>query len=249
MSPFPACRSSLLIRWSGRPSGSTRDDRKRGQVPGTLQGSHREWVHPLDNVISRAPGNRETLELLGKNPRSLSGRLDWAIKRHFYERWIRTRDFTCESINDWNAVVAKLSEMVDGSNIAGLSAKDVLTRRGPYRSAVSKLESFVRSRGLSWDGLEPFLNLRAELFELDMRFSELGAHGLFRLMDEASELDHRLEDIGDLEPLRTDPLTDSRAAVRGSLIRRSSQERSRYRCGWNGIWDIQIRRLPGAVPK
>ena len=28
----------------------------------------------------------ETLELLGKNPRSLSGRLDWAIKQHFYGR-------------------------------------------------------------------------------------------------------------------------------------------------------------------
>ena len=185
----------------------------------------------------------ETLELLGKNPRLLSGRLDWAIKRHFYGRWIHSRDFTWESIDNWNAVVTKLSEIVDESNTAGLSAKDVLARRGPFRSAVSKLGSFVRSRGLSWDGLEPFLNLRAELFELDMRFSELGAHGLFRLMDEASELDHRLEHIGNLDPLRTDPPADSRAAVRGSLIHRLSQERSRYRCGWNGIWDIQQNRV------
>ncbi len=196
------------------------------------------WAHSVCREWS------ETLELLAKNPRSLSGRLDWAIKRHFYGRWIRTRDFTWESIDDWNAVVAKLSGMVDGRrNATTLRAKDVLERRGPFRSAVAELGSFVRSRGLSWDGLEPFLNLRAELFELDMRFSELGAHGLFRLMDEASELDHRVEDIGDLDRLRTDPPADSRAAVRGRLIRRLSREPSRYQCNWNGIWDIQQNRV------
>ena len=185
----------------------------------------------------------ESLELLAKSSRWLSGRLDWSIKRHFYGRWIRSQDFTWESIDDWNVVASKLSEMVDGSNTAGLSAKDVLARRGPFRSAVSELGGFVRSRGLTWDGLEPFLNLRAELFELDMRFSELGAKGLFRLMDEASELDHRIEDIGDLDRLRTAPPADSRAAVRGSLIRRLGQERSRYLCGWNGLLDTQQNRI------
>jgi len=45
-----------------------------------------------------------TLELLDRNPGSLSGRLDRAIKWLFYGRWIRTRDFTWESIDDWNVV-------------------------------------------------------------------------------------------------------------------------------------------------
>ena len=48
-----------------------------------------------------------------------------------------------------------------------LTAELVLGRGSPVRGAVEALEGRLRSKGLSWDGLAPYLQLCSELFEID----------------------------------------------------------------------------------
>ena len=65
------CRSSLPIRRNGRPSGSTRDNESVVDAPETLQGSHHEWVHPLDNVNLKPVTRPLAAENCSKLPRAI----------------------------------------------------------------------------------------------------------------------------------------------------------------------------------
>jgi len=183
---------------------------------------------------------RETLELLGKSTSWLSRRLDWAIKLRFYKRWIEKRGFTREMLEAWNDI---LERQVGAEGVASLPLEALLEPNGVLRSIREEVDPIVRARGLSWEQLGSFLKLRLELFELDMRFAEVGERGLFRMLGDADALDHRVSEMRPIEEAMVEPPEGSRASLRGRLVRRFAGQPERYQCSWQSVWDREDNRV------
>ena len=107
----------------------------------------------------------------------------------------------------------------------------------------------LREQGLAWDRLADFLQLRAELCELEIRFSRLGCAGLFRSLDRAGHLRHALGGItsASIEEATQTPPARGRAGVRGRLIRELNGI-GRYGADWDAVWDFAGRRIDLSDP-
>jgi proteasome accessory factor A len=106
----------------------------------------------------------------------------------------------------------------------------------------------AESRGVAWDKLDSNTALRDELFQIDMRWGELGEAGIFHQLDAAGVLSHAIPggSLDVAEAMRTAP-DQGRARLRGETIRRlhgeSKRARSRYHCNWSNIVDEKQRRV------
>ncbi len=188
---------------------------------------------------------RQVLDQLEEDPSSLSDRLDWAIKLAVFRRRTARRGVAWESLPAWTHVLRRLKAAARLGTRVGI--RDSLRARlreplGPVIDAVEKLERHMGQHGLSWERLDDFLALRAELLEADVRFGELGARGLFEVLDAGGALAHRVDGIGDVPSAVTDPPAGGRAAARGAWIRRLQPERQHYRCRWDAIFDDRVPR-------
>ena len=92
-------------------------------------------------------------------------------------------------------------------------------------SVVRGIEKLLRKKGLEWDELRQILALRAEFFEIDMRFGQLGPRGIFSMMDakgrsRSPRQRHRQYRARHTEPAqqraRQDPRSGGKAACRRS---------------------------------
>jgi Pup amidohydrolase len=98
-------------------------------------------------------------------------------------------------------------------------------------------------RGLSWeevsraDNAPQWRALRQELFEIDVRYSQLGERGIFTQLDRAGVLDHRFPGVDNIEHAIANPPAIGRGRLRGELIKRLCGEQARYDCYWTGVWD------------
>jgi proteasome accessory factor A len=61
---------------------------------------------------------------------------------------------------------------------------------------------------------------RDQFLEADLRFAQVTGTGLFRQLDQAGVLHHRVSGVGDIVPAMSVPPAGSRAAVRGQLIQK-----------------------------
>lgn len=108
------------------------------------------------------------------------------------------------------------------------------------------LGSYLRRRGLGWEDLEQgremtgFGEIRAELQELDTRFGQVGARGIFAELDGRGLLRHRIEesDYAD-EPATT------RARLRGAAIREACRNGSAGKMSveWTHVMDYDGGRM------
>ena len=87
---------------------------------------------------------------------------------------------------------------------------------------------------LSLDDVPQVLELRHQLFELDMKFGQLGERGLFTALDRAGLMDHRVNDIGCIETAKTEPPKVGRARLRGRCVRRLHGKK--FECDWAGVY-------------
>jgi hypothetical protein len=90
--------------------------------------------------------------------------------------------------------------------------------------------------------LPAFLAARDEVRELDAKFGGLDATGVFNALDAAGVLQHRVDglDVGDAI---TCPPQDTRARVRGDVVRRLSDEGVPYAADWISIYDAKRARV------
>jgi len=182
-------------------------------------------------------GWRDILDALEADPRSLRRTLDWSIKLDQFTQFARLRGFTTGAISGWNDVMQRLAKALASEGLQKMPGpRVILSRTGPLKNEVRKLNPFLRERGLSWDGLEPFLRLRRDLFELDVRFGLLHEKGIFRLLEGAGFLRHEVDGMGNIDRAMHEPPASGRAHVRGNLIRKLDPER--WRGHWIGIWAI-----------
>ena len=188
---------------------------------------------------------RAMLDRLGNAPASVSTTLDWAIKRALYENRARRHGFTWESVLQWSHVLERLRAALSQTEFRdrAVSVDFVLDPKSPVADEVNRLIPFLRENGLNWDGLAKFLSLRQQLFEVDMRFGQLGGKGIFGAMDRAGVLAHHFPGVDNIEHAAANPPAAGRARLRGELVKRLTGNHGRYRADWQGVWDYQEKRM------
>jgi hypothetical protein len=101
----------------------------------------------------------------------------------------------------------------------------------------------LERQGQSWDQLDDFLALRTELFEIDLRYGQLGPKGLFNTLDAAGVLNHEILTAEAIHQAIGNPPPSGRAKRRGEAIRRLASTHSGCTCNWATIVDHHNARI------
>ena len=181
---------------------------------------------------------RALLERIETDPRSLSRTLDWAIKLELYRERSRRRGIEPGAWPVWTEIVAALVQALGETEFSGkpVRVEFVLGPESPISPAVERITPILEMNSLRWDALRPFMDLRQELFEIDLRFGQIGERGIFAGLDRAGLLAHRVAGVDNIEHAMTEPPAEGRARLRGEAVRRFAG-RSDFRCSWQKVWD------------
>ncbi|MBN2491650.1 MAG: proteasome accessory factor PafA2 family protein [Planctomycetes bacterium] len=183
----------------------------------------RAWREVLDGLRDRAP--------------VLDSVLDWRIKRAIFEQHARKRGFPRDVVARWNDALTGGVERAPEQSLLERQILAELSGVPPCFPRVDKkrLKAALADAALDRGRLESFLRLRRELFELDVRFSQVGDDGLFARLDRAGVLHHHLEGLGDVDAARNTPPPGSRASVRGRVVRMLAARREKAVCDWSTV--------------
>ncbi len=190
---------------------------------------------------------REVLDALETDAASMTT-LDWPIKRAVFTERARRRGFAWQSLPTWNRVLRwfrdRLGERGHPAKIDVRLASAVLRYGVSLTDEAKYLSGTLSAVGMTLDqGLEQFLALRRELCEIDTRFGQLGADGVFAAMDRAGVLNHRIVDDTEIEGAMETAPRSGRGRLRGERIRQLAPHRKRYECHWQRIVDHERNQL------
>ncbi len=189
---------------------------------------------------------RRTLDALEADPRSMERTLDWAIKRRLFERHAARRGWTAGGLSGWSEVVTRADAALRSRDLQPTpeAVLEMLSPQTPPDPLAAVLRRQAEAMGLSWRDAAAFFELRDELREIDLRFSQLGPQGLFESLDgPPGLLDHRLVGRQDVERAVHTPPALGRAKLRGECVRRFASRASRYACDWDVVWDLEGSRM------
>jgi proteasome accessory factor A len=189
---------------------------------------------------------RATLDLLEHGPGGAATALDWAIKHKLYVQHARRRGYSMEEISRWNRGLREKQPQPPAGELNQIleARARLLSQPSPRRIAPVLPKAAADRLGLDPNRLAGFLKLRAELCELEIRFSELGAKGLFNQLDARGLLAHRLPQVTEqsIQQAVHNPPAMGRARLRGRLVRQLASQPERYLCDWQSIFDLQETR-------
>ena len=185
------------------------------------------------------------LDLLEHGPEAVSGALDWSTKYFLFQDQVARHGFDWDALPIWNSVLSKVkSSLVEAGHADKChDARFILGPGSPVGDQLKHWTPVLQEHGFRWGDLAAFFTLRWKLFEADVRFGQLGAEGIFQVLDRDGVLKHRLESLPDLNQSEQHPPGSGRARVRGDFIRRHGGRSERYLCDWQGIWDCEEDRL------
>lgn len=188
---------------------------------------------------------RRVLDRLESDPASLSATLDWAIKHSLVADRLGKRGMQWKALRHWNRILTWLqwAQAATGCGGGPLTVELVLGSRSPLRDEVKSLTPYLADLGFKWDDMIPLMHLRQELFEIDMRFAQIGEKGIFASLDRAGLLSHRLARGCDVRAALTDPPQAGRARLRGEFVRRHARRRGRYYADWKRVLDYGRKRI------
>jgi proteasome accessory factor A len=189
---------------------------------------------------------RWVLDALAENPHRLIGHLDWPTKRHLYQAHCERRGMPWETLPRWGLA---LRELLAGTRPVGRCddvdaarptprIEPLLERRGGERTRIA---TTLEGHGLSMSDLPDFAALRNELFELDIRFGDIGSDSLFAALEREGLIVAGSVGTEAIARAAAEPPPGTRAALRAAWIRHLHPERDAYACDWTGI-----RYLPSA---
>ena len=180
---------------------------------------------------------RAVLDDLAADPARLESKLDWAIKRRVFERQLARRGIAWSSLQRWNAVLDRLKRRWTSVHPQEPFALRFLVQSHPALAGEKAwLTRLLARHGLDWSQLADLEAARHEAFELDARFGALGEHGIFNALDVAGTLQHRVGGL-DVDSAMTEPPQDTRAKIRGDVVRRLSDAKMQYGAEWTAIFD------------
>ena len=173
---------------------------------------------------------------LEDEPLRLQTKLDWPMKCAIYDEWLGERGLEEPRIEMMTSVLDQLTGALVEHGFRGpVELSDLefgRCRDGNLIEALRPIERRLQDCGVGWADLEAFIAVRNELWELDLRFGQLGADGLFERLDGAGLLSHRLVGDADVERAMVEPPADGRAHLRGRMI---ADLRSRH--GMEASWE------------
>jgi hypothetical protein len=178
---------------------------------------------------------RGVLDDLDADPSRLETRLDWAIKRRVFEHRLARRGIAWSSLRWWNWVLDRLNYAWTARSPKEPFVIRHVLESHPHIAAVKhRLTRFLAVHGLEWPQLEALDAARSEMFEIDAKFGALGRDGIFEALDAAGALQH---EVGGLDVARavTEPPQDTRARIRGAVVRRLSDAGVRYGAEWTSV--------------
>jgi hypothetical protein len=163
------------------------------------------------------------------------------MKRALYTRRLEQRGLTWSSISRTTSALASAQRLLNPLDSESLQAWESVSQcREGQRSTWLRLASKTKCP-LGWEELEPFLMLRSELYETEIRFGQLGPEGLFTRLERAGVLSHSAPGVFDVARAVAEPPAMGRARIRGETIRELGAE-GHLRCDWAAIWDLSGRR-------
>lgn len=188
---------------------------------------------------------REALNILLEAPESVSTRLDWAIKLALYRNHAERRGLAWDSLADWTRILTGLQQALDMTDQYAhpLNTEFVLGLSGHAAKTVEILKPFMIERGLSWSDLDKVIAVKKELFEVDVKFGQLGAGGVFSNLARAGVLAHSVAGVERIDEAISQPPEIGRASLRGHAIKRFAGRAGDYQCDWQGVFDLKRRRV------
>jgi proteasome accessory factor A len=182
---------------------------------------------------------RRMLDRLEKDPETASAALDWGIKYSLFREYARRRGFDWQRVAKWSRLIKSAERAHDrrerGDRV--LEAEERSADGDPVGAQVARLVRHPELQGADRDELHACLQLRAQLFELDTRFGELGSNGIFNAIESSGAVDHQLVDPQSIAWAVDHPPSRGRAHQRGEAIRRLCGEPHRYCADWQVILD------------
>ncbi|MGH7467135.1 MAG: proteasome accessory factor PafA2 family protein [Longimicrobiales bacterium] len=183
-----------------------------------------------------------TLDALEHNPRWAERRLDWSIKRCLYEHWAGG-PVEWTALSRWSRIWVRINARFERA-LKGLPAPitrpaldTLLGEESPVPQDVAFLTRFLSTIGRDWNGVRQFLQRRQEMFEIDLRFGQLGERGIHTQLLAQGGLRPALVDDAEIERALTQPPSSGRASVRGALVTQAhaSGNGAAYACDWTRI--------------
>lgn len=194
-------------------------------------------IHDYRTLLSQARYRGESLDQT----------LDWRIKFQLFKRQAACKGFTWEDVENWSAICRRIQTVACRSLDPGIVdlTVDLIAKTSPIHSELMRLTRKLDQHNFRWEQLEPLLDLRQCLFAIDLCYGELGPQGIFHQLDRAGVLHHRLVNLPApcFDPTNEAP-PDTRARVRGEMIRQVASRNQEYVARWDGISQpAQRRRL------
>lgn len=202
-----------------------------GRLPGWAPAAIEKW----DEILGR----------LQNAPEAVDASLDWAIKYRMLTEYIEKKNFSWRKLEQWSHLTDLLQRCARVLQPKGkpveLTSAFVVDPRGCLCEIARQFEPHLAARGLRWEELDAFGRLRAELLELDFRFTQFGSRGLFNALSAGGVLDHsvpgvtpeRIADAAEHAP------GSGRAKLRGDVIRKLHKrgKADRFGANWTSIVD------------
>ena len=189
---------------------------------------------------------RKILNTLQRAPESVQHTLDWSIKLALYQNRAVQHEVPWSSLPHWTRALELLNRehFQNTDTQPNLNPATLLRQEHPYTKAkvAKKLAPILTEAGLKWEELQPFLNLRHELFEIDTRFAQLGETGIFAMLDQKEVLMHHMPGVDRLTQATQHPPSVGRAKIRGTCIHQLANTPRQYTCSWTGIVDCKNNR-------
>lgn len=236
----PECRASVALMNGEHVTAIDVQRRYLERVEDCRAAGHLpEWA---EEVCARWA---EALDRLEHDPAWAQTSLDWGIKLALYRHWAGGSEQwgllpTWTKI--WKAVRRRLAaaqERVSATVGVEVDLERMLGAEGPIAAVVQKLTQLLASIGRDWEGLRRVLKLRQELFEIDVRFAQLGERGIFEQLERQGRLASHLVREEEIERALTHPPESGRASVRGTLIRQlhDAGSAAAHVCDWTRLVD------------
>jgi hypothetical protein len=238
----PSCRVEMLL---SRGGSSTALDIEFWLLEAAEARLSEPWMPAFAADVCRVW--RQVLEALEAEPPTspasrIATRLDWAIRYRVFERVLVRHGFDWATCARWSSAMEALAASME-TQWPGFPDPVVLLDPAWHQAARSAgAERLFETQGLAWavDDLRRFVACRHAVCEADIRFGELSSdRGIFRTLDRAGVLNHRMDGITDADIERAmDEPPPGRASVRGAAVRQLSQvDRLRFMADWDRITD------------
>lgn len=188
---------------------------------------------------------RRVLDALSSGLHAAGTMLDWPMKLNLFTSRAVRHGVNWSRLPLWNSIVERMHLAMElPRNGKPFPLEDAISAETPIPEVARRIEDFLHQRGLDWDELRLLLKLRAEFFEIDTRFGQLGPRGIFQMLDEDGILEHHVSGVDNIEHAGRHPPGKSRAKIRGAVVRRlAGYEDGGWVCYWDRIFSQKYGRM------